>query len=74
MECTRGFEVWCTFKTIEELDNREELRGFDQNQRRNLFLGFQDEIMNKIGGERGESSNEVGRDRSSLGFIIVGTR
>ena len=46
---------------IEDLDRSRPFGGFNQKQMMEILQGFGDVIMYEIGGERGESSREVGK-------------
>ena len=47
------------------------LVGFNHNQAKNIFLGFQEETMNEIGGDRGGA--RLSRERLILVLLLGGT-
>ena len=52
------------------MDGIQSLNGFNQNQTRDIFQFFHDDIINDIGGEKGGRMSEVGGGEVNIGVPI----
>ena len=52
------------------MDGRHILGGFYHNPIRDILQGFQDEIMNEIGGDRGGRRRDVEEGEERIGFPV----